>query len=84
MDIATKSLASFFKEFGEKIEKGELSQEDLLKASEFYISCIVPQKIEVEDTGEFEISTREFRKYLFLGWYIYNQIVSGKAKNQEK
>lgn len=84
MDIATKSLASFFKEFGEKIEKGELSQEDLLKASEFYISCIVPQKIEVEDAGEFEISTREFRKYLFLGWYIYNQIVSGKAKNQEK
>jgi hypothetical protein len=61
-----KELPQFLRNLADRIESNTLSEEDLRKVSEFYMSHLFRDKIG-------NTSQDDYMKFLVLGWYVYNQ-----------
>ena len=61
-----KELPQFLRNLADRIESNTLSEEDLRKVSELYISSLFRDKI--GNTSQYD-----YMKFLVLGWYVYNQ-----------
>jgi hypothetical protein len=62
-----KELPQFLRNLADRIESNTLSEEDLRKVSEFYMSHLFAEKIA-------STSKKDYMKFLILGCYIYNQL----------
>jgi hypothetical protein len=61
-----KELPTFLRNLADRVESNTLSEEELRKVSELYISSLFRDKIGT-------ISHKDYMKFLILGWYVYNQ-----------
>jgi hypothetical protein len=64
-----KLLISFLRDLLQKIENGDISEENLRRVSEFFVSY----KFE-ENKLENPFRDEDLDKYAYLGWYIYSQL----------
>jgi hypothetical protein len=79
MDITTNNLKLFLNEMSEKLEKEQVSQEELQTLGEFYMLCKF--KKEYNALKDEELSEKDMIKFLVLGWYFYC-ILLKKPKNE--
>ena len=79
-----KILPEFLRELAHNIENNKLNSSQLQSVGEFYVSYLFNEDTEVqvennevedEDEDEEEMSDKDFKKFLALGWYIYNKII---------
>lgn len=68
-------LVIFLRDLASRIEDGRASEEDHLAIGEFYIS----EKFRKSEEKEY--SKEEMIKYLCLGWYIYNHLLTSSCPN---
>lgn len=62
-----KELPKFLRNLADSIENNTISEVELRKVSEFYMSLLFSQKIASSPE-------KDHMKFLILGWYIYNQL----------
>lgn len=65
---ATLLLVPFLRKLADGIEKNTLTDEQIFKIGEFFISFLFQQ-----DANKTE--DEEFMKFLTLGWFVYKQII---------
>lgn len=65
---STKNLVPFFRKLADNIENLELTPSEMLIAGQMYMQW------EYENFDKTSLSDNDFNKYLFTGWYIYNNI----------
>jgi hypothetical protein len=65
---STKNLVPFFRKLADDIENLELTTTEMLIAGQLYMQW------KYENFDKTSISDNDFNKYLFTGWYIYNNI----------
>ena len=66
-----KELIPFLRNLANSIESKNLTNQQLERISEFFMSYQFKEDISNED----EYSPEELVKFLFLGWYIYSHIL---------
>jgi hypothetical protein len=71
-DCNITEISTFLRNIADKLEQNSLTELELKLISEFFMeySFINREQKEIED----DISDKDFRKFLSLGWYIYNKI----------
>ena len=69
MDNNHKQLAKFFRNIAEDIEKKKLSNEQLIKYTQFYIDDIF------EKETNNDMNSDSVYKYLTMGYYIYEHLM---------
>lgn len=62
-------LSTFLRVLADSIDKNKLSKSNLQKISEFYMSYLFLNKVK-------KSSEKEFQKFLFLGWYVYKNLLN--------
>jgi hypothetical protein len=62
------NLSSFLRSLADDIDNKQMNQEDIFRISEFYIEYV--NKKDMDD-----ISDKEFKKFLMMGWYIYKMLL---------
>jgi hypothetical protein len=78
MDTQNKILPEFLRSLAFDIENDKLNNSQLRSIGEFYVSYLFNEDNDYEElpiTDEEDISDKDFKKFLALGWYIYNKIV---------
>ena len=65
---STSVLSSFLRTLAEKVDKDELSNQQLQKTVEFFLRYMFEEK-----TDE-KINNQDFMKFLIMGWYVYENI----------
>ena len=64
-------LASYLKEKAEKIERGNITDEEMIKLYKMYIS----ETDSSIDTSSIDNTAGDDpMKYIFMGWYVYTMI----------
>lgn len=79
MDITTNNLKLFLNEMSDKLEKEQVSQEELQTLGEFYMLCKF--KKEYNSLKDEELDEKDMIKFLVLGWYFYC-ILLNKQKHE--
>jgi len=71
-DLPTRQLVAFLRVMADDIEHGNISNNALKHAGEFYLS----QTLETHTVKnpEDEYTDDEFKKFLTMGWYVYTQL----------
>lgn len=88
MDEQNSQLIPFLRELANTIESGELSQKELQRVGEFYMSYQF-HKQAILDNEEDEVDNRfdttqiDLVKFVTLGWYVYNHLLSGLSLSTE-
>jgi len=65
---STKKLIPFFRKLADDIENLELTPSEMMISGQMYMLW------EYENFAKTSISDNELNKYLFTGWFIYNNI----------
>lgn len=68
IDETNDILSSFLKNLAFSLEKNELSPENIAKIGEFYMAYKFNER-------EKDFNEVELKKFIFLGWYIYDVIL---------
>lgn len=71
IDLPTRQLISFLRILADDIENQNVSQEELQRTGEFYMSYKLNSQIDSDD----EFSDAEFKKFFTLGWYVYTHVL---------
>lgn len=88
MDEQNLRLIPFLRELANTIESGELGHKELQRVGEFYMSYQF-HKQAILDNEEDEVDNRfdttqiDLVKFVTLGWYVYNHLLSGLSLNNE-
>lgn len=71
-DYKFAEFSTFLRKIADKLEENSLTELELKLVSEFFMeyNFVNREQKEIED----DISDKDFRKFLSLGWYIYNNI----------
>ena len=72
-DINT-GMVSFLRDLTHSVESGKITPNQLKRVGEFYMSYQFCENID-EDNDE-KFSGQEFLKFIFLGWYVYRNILN--------
>jgi hypothetical protein len=65
-----RKLVYFFRELADAIENEKLAPNELISAGEIFMHS----KFNTVNGLQHEIEEKAFKKFLFTGWYIHNQI----------
>lgn len=81
MNVQDKILPQFLRDLANEIENEQLNNSQLQSIGEFYVSYLFNEDTNNQDhdvlkEDEEDISDKDFKKFLALGWYVYNKIVS--------
>jgi len=71
-DYNISQISTFLRKIADNIEQNILTELQLKLVSEFFIEYNFMNREQKEI--EHDISDKDFRKFLSLGWYIYNKI----------
>lgn len=71
-DYNITQISTFLRKIADNIEQNILTELQLKLVSEFFIEYNFMNREQKEI--EHDISDKDFRKFLSLGWYIYNNI----------
>jgi hypothetical protein len=83
MKTQNKKISLFLRNLAYMIDDNRLTQLQLRMVSEFYMMYLF--KEEVVGGGRKKVrkihspSQKEFEKFVFLGWYIYNKILNNET-----
>ena len=72
MDEASKLLVPFLRKLADSIENKTLSDEQIFKVGEFFMSFLFHQELL---KGAMNEDDREFFKFLTLGWWVYKNVL---------
>lgn len=78
------TLPTFLRSLADRIDNKELDNSTLKQLSEIYIEHLYKQKPNPNKRrccSSPKYSQQDFRKFLFLGWYIYNTQELNNANN---
>jgi hypothetical protein len=78
MDTQNKILPEFLRSLAFDIENNKLNNSQLQSIGEFYVSYLFNHDNNEQESPiseDEDISDKDFKKFLALGWYIYNKIV---------
>lgn len=67
----TVLMSTFLRKLAKKIEKGELTDPELFKVCEFFVSYLFNQEMNTLQ----EQDDKEFWKFITLGWWVYKYII---------
>ena len=70
---STKNLVPFFRKLADNIENLELTPSEMLIAGQMYMLW------KYENFDKTSLSDNDFNKYLFTGWFIYNNINNNRC-----
>lgn len=89
MDEQNSRLIPFLRELANTIESGELGQKELQRVGEFYMSYQFHKQAilddeEDEDDNRFDTTQIDLVKFVTLGWYVYNHLLSGLSLNSDE
>jgi hypothetical protein len=62
-------LSTFLRGLADSIDKNKLTESNVQRISEFYMSYLFLNKVK-------QRSEKEFQKFLFLGWYVYKNLLN--------
>ena len=72
-DINT-GMVLFLRDLANSVESEKITPDQLKRIGEFYMSYQFCENTDKDDDDNF--SGQEFLKFLFLGWYVYRNILN--------
>ncbi len=72
-----RALAPFLRKLADDLEKNKLSDEEIHRIGEFYMSCVF--NTNADKQAEEEMTDKDFVKFFTMGWYVYRQILKGET-----
>jgi hypothetical protein len=80
MNGQEKILPQFLRDLANEIENEQLNSSQVQSIGEFYVSYLFNEDTDNQDQDvskqDEDISDKDFKKFLALGWYVYNKIVT--------
>jgi len=71
--MSDTTLINFLRDTADSIENNKISEADIGKVKEFYLSHAI-EKLINEDESPQEVETKDFLKFLFMGYYMYKMV----------
>ena len=82
-------LPPFLRKLADRIEQKHISDKEIQLVGEFYMSYLFESQVEADDEDNEdeehgpEMTEKDFRKFITLGWYAYAHIIpKGLANNK--
>lgn len=80
---ADNLLPPFLRTLADRIENKQLNDRQLRYIGEFFMSYLFNDQVEIDnanavgskDEESSEMSDKDFKKFLVLGWWIYSQVI---------
>ena len=80
-DDNCKILIPFLRKIANSLENGELAPKQLGMIGEFFMKYQCEE--ELSNKKEREFTEKDMKKFLFLGWYVYTQILEDNTLSSD-
>ena len=77
MTNENKFLIQYLKDMIEQLEQNTMSSKDRLRLKHFYYDTLIQPHIARNIDKEDVPSDEDMKRFLFLGWYMYNCLEEG-------
>ncbi len=71
---ANKTLANFLRNTASAIENDKISEDTLQKVKELYIATVIGKLIDEDEECQ-EVDSKDFLKFLFMGYWMYRTVL---------